>query len=80
MADLHPAYPKEGADQQDAHAREPRNFGIMRKEDLGMQAPEVVHHFNEKDSQPEVYHETPRGVKNTWELSPNELRQKGYGR
>lgn len=71
MADLHPAYPKEGADQQDAHSRAPRNFPIMEKSDrkYSNETNKIISKMNEPDQGPDTV-----GGKDPWAMSPNELR------
>lgn len=80
MADLHPSYPKEGADQQDAHTRSPRNFASQRRlviKDVDMSKLEsdvgrTVYNFNEKDQGPETV-----GGKDPYSMSTSELRKLG---
>ena len=74
MADLHPAYPKEGANQQDAHARAPRNFPIMNKTERkwSNDTGKIVSQMNDSDEGPESV-----GGKDPYTMSPSELKKLG---
>lgn len=77
------SYPSAGADHQDAHERSPRNFPTMNKSQPysdAMEAQSSMYH-DDPNSWQELKNVAPKGepadMKETFKMSPNELRKHG---